>query len=105
MTRATPTGAAHLFRRVALPLGCYYAVTLVLPLANGAAQSGAAFVHHALAVLVVPPILIGVACAIRKVFLIWARPSAGLRAHEDVPRARQVPQPAPRSCAAVAEAR
>src|SRR5207244_2505360 len=32
----------------ALPLACYYAVTLVLPLANGAAQAGAPFAGHAL---------------------------------------------------------
>jgi hypothetical protein len=46
------------FRRAALPLGWYYAITLALPLANGATQAGAAFVDHALIVLVVPPILI-----------------------------------------------
>jgi hypothetical protein len=46
------------FRRATLPLGWYYAVTLALPLANGATQAGAAFVDHALVVLVVPPILI-----------------------------------------------
>ena len=65
MTRGIPTGAAQLFRRAALPLGWYYIVTLVLPLANGAAQSGAAFTNHALAVLIVPPILIVLACVIR----------------------------------------
>jgi hypothetical protein len=52
------------FRRAALPLACYYAVTLVLPLANGAAQAGSVFVAHALVVLVVPPIMIGLACAL-----------------------------------------
>jgi hypothetical protein len=58
---------SDLFRRAALPLGWYYVVTLALPLANGAAESGAAFGNHALAVLVVPPILIVCACALRKV--------------------------------------
>ena len=53
-----------MIRRAALPLAWYYVVTLALPLANGAAESGAAFLHHALAVLVVPPILIVLACAI-----------------------------------------
>jgi hypothetical protein len=52
---------AHAFRRTALPLASYYAVTLAVPLANGAAQSGA-FVEHALAVLVVPPVAIILAC-------------------------------------------
>lgn len=60
------------FRRLALPLGCYYAVTLGLPLANGAAQSGAAFVNHAVFVLVVPPILIVLLCAIQTAALRFA---------------------------------
>jgi hypothetical protein len=51
-------------RRAVLPLGCYYAVTLALPLANGAADAGSAFVRHALVVLVLPPLLIAAACAI-----------------------------------------
>ena len=35
-----------------VPLGAYLAITLVLPLANGAAaRRGAAFWHHALVVL------------------------------------------------------
>jgi hypothetical protein len=45
------------FRRMALPLVSYYAVTLVLPLGNGAARSDG-FVQHAVAVLAVPPIAI-----------------------------------------------
>jgi hypothetical protein len=49
--------AAHAFRRAALPLASYYAVTLALPVANGAAPSSA-FMEHALVVLVVPPIAI-----------------------------------------------
>ncbi len=65
MMRGTSTGVAQWFRRAALPLGCYYGVAIALPLANGAAQAGAVFVHHALAVLVVPPILIVLAWAIR----------------------------------------
>jgi hypothetical protein len=43
---------------MALPLSAYYAVTLALPLANGAGRAGAAFVDHALIVLVIPPALI-----------------------------------------------
>ena len=53
------------FRRAAPPLASYYAVTLALPLANGAAWPGTAFVEHALVVLVVPPFLIVVACMTR----------------------------------------
>jgi hypothetical protein len=51
------------FRRTAVPLCCYYAVTLGLPLANGAARVGVAFVEHALVVLVIPPVLIALTCA------------------------------------------
>ena len=61
-TCAIRTAIAGAFRRVALPLACYYAVTIVLPLANGAGQAGSAFVEHALLVLVVPPVLIVLAC-------------------------------------------
>ena len=60
------------FRHAALPLGWYYLVTLGLPLANGAAQSGAAFARHALVVLIVPPILIGCACALHKMAHVFA---------------------------------
>jgi hypothetical protein len=59
----TPIGRA--FRRMALPLASYYVVTLALPLTNGAARSGAAFARHALFVLVVPPILIVLVCAVQ----------------------------------------
>jgi hypothetical protein len=52
------------FRRTALPLMSYYAITLAVPLANGAAQSDAAFVKHAITVLVVPPLAIVVACLV-----------------------------------------
>ena len=51
------------FRRAALPLVSYYAVTLAVPLANGAA-SGAAFVTHAIPVLVVPAVAIVLACGV-----------------------------------------
>ena len=47
-----------------MPLASYYAVTLAVPLANGAARSGAIFLEHALVVLVVPPIAIVLACAV-----------------------------------------
>ena len=63
MSRAPWPRIAHAFRRVALPLASYYVVTLALPLANGAALSGA-FMEHALVVLVVPPIAVMLACAV-----------------------------------------
>jgi hypothetical protein len=66
MTRSTRPTLAGAFRRVALPLGAYYAVTLALPIANGAAQSGMVFVKHALVVLVAPPVLIALAWAVHR---------------------------------------
>jgi len=57
------TTIVRAFRRAAVPLVSYYVVTLGLPLANGAAGAGAPFARHALAVLVVPPILIALGCA------------------------------------------
>jgi hypothetical protein len=54
---------AHAFHRTALPLLSYYAVTIAVPLANGAAQSGAAFTEHALVVLLVPLVVIVFVCA------------------------------------------
>jgi cation transport ATPase len=63
MSRVPWARVAHAFRRVALPLASYYAVTLALPLANGAALSRA-FMEHALVVLIVPPVAIILACAV-----------------------------------------
>ena len=72
VTPAARPSLAHAFRRAALPLASYYAVTLALPLANGAAQSGDVFVNHALVVLVVPPILILGVWTIQRAALIVA---------------------------------
>jgi exosortase K len=55
------------FRHLALPLACYYAITLAVPLANGAAQAGDAFLMHALVVLLVPLVLIGVVYAMLRI--------------------------------------
>lgn len=55
------------FRRVATPLMWYYAVTLALPLANGAGQAGALFVEHALVVLLFPLGLVVIVGLIRGV--------------------------------------
>jgi hypothetical protein len=62
ISRTLSTTVARAFRRMALPLSAYYAVTLAAPLANGAARSGSVFVDHALIVLVIPPALIVLAC-------------------------------------------
>ena len=51
------------FHRAALPLVSYYAITLGVPLANGASLLDAAFVKHAATVAVVPPIAIVLPCA------------------------------------------
>ena len=66
MSCAPQAAIVTAFRRVALPLGWYYAVAVGLPLANGAAQAGAAFTEHALIVVVVPLILIVFVCATRE---------------------------------------
>lgn len=63
MNRALWTAVARALRRAALPLAAYYTVTLAVPLANGAARSGAAFIEHALVVLVVPAAMIVLVCA------------------------------------------
>lgn len=65
-------GIGAAFRRTALPLASYYAVTLALPLANGAAESGA-FVGHALVVLVVPPVVIVLAWAVHTIAHAFVR--------------------------------
>jgi hypothetical protein len=73
MTGGTRPTLARAFRRAALPLGSYYAVTLALPIANGAAQSGTAFVKHAVVVLVLPPVLIALAHAVHRAAQVLAR--------------------------------
>lgn len=88
MNRGPLTRIARAFRRAALPLAAYYAVTLAVPLANGAARSGA-FVQHALAVLVVPLVAIMLAGAVHALLQTIARgpsprrqPSIQLREEE-----------------------
>jgi exosortase K len=67
--QGTPAPMNHLLRRVTVPLAAYYAVTLGVPLANGAARSGAHFVDHALVVIVVPLLVLALACAVHKTVL------------------------------------
>ena len=68
MNRTWLSALARGFRRTALPLACYYAVTLAAPLANGAARADA-FVPHAVVVLLVPPALIVFASTIHTMFV------------------------------------
>jgi len=75
LIRALLTQVAAAFRRTALPLASYYAVTLAVPLANGAARSGDAFVEHALVVLIVPPIGIVLASTVH--LMVRAATNAG----------------------------
>ena len=72
MKRCLRMTVAHAFRRTALPLVSYYAITLAVPLANGAAQSGA-FVGHALVVLIVPPVAIVLVCVVHASARAFAR--------------------------------
>ncbi len=64
------TRLARAYRRTFVPLAAYYAVTLVLPIANGAAESGAAFAQHAIVVLVVPLAAIAIVSAVHAVCAI-----------------------------------
>ena len=48
-------------RKLLLPLFVYYAVTLGIPLANGAFRKESGFIEHALFVLITPILLIGLA--------------------------------------------
>ena len=73
------TSVGHAFRRTALPLAAYYCVTLALPLANGAARAGAAFVQHAVVVLAIPPIVILLTCAIHAVVQVATRSTQPFR--------------------------
>lgn len=67
MSRALWTHGTRAFRRAALPLASYYAVTLAVPLANGAARSSEAFVEHALTVSIVPLIAIAFAYTVNTI--------------------------------------
>lgn len=76
---------ARAFRRTALPLGWYYAVTIALPLANGAAGAGTDFVGHALVVAVVPPLLIVITCTMYETARLLAIAWRSALKHERLP--------------------
>ncbi len=71
------------YRHAAIPLTAYYTVTVAMPVANGAARSGTAFVDHALVVLVIPLVLVGVCAAIRT---IWTRAVSACQSRRTRPR-------------------
>jgi hypothetical protein len=82
------------FRRLVVPLASYYAVTLALPVANGAARADA-FVDHALVVLVVPPIIVLLACAGRAALSCYPRRvSLPVRRAANLLHARRAQRPA-----------
>jgi exosortase K len=60
-------GLLHQFdhRPPIIPLAAYYVVTLAVPIANGSA-AGAGFMKHALIVLIVPVVMIGMLYALRR---------------------------------------
>ena len=64
MSKTFVTTYANTLRRLALPLAAYYAITLAVPLANGAASSDTAFLKHAVVVLVVPLGTLGLGCVV-----------------------------------------
>lgn len=79
------------FQRALVPLAAYYAVTLALPVANGAARSGTAFLKHALVVLVVPLVAVAIGGAVHAVCVrCLARRRAPLSASHT--RASRAPQ-------------
>jgi hypothetical protein len=70
---------ARNFRRASVPLAAYYAVTLVLPLANGAARSGTAFVKHAFVVILIPLLAVALGAAMHAIYARCRR--VGIGAH------------------------
>ena len=58
---------ARAYRRALVPLAAYYAVTLGLPIVNGAARSGTPFFKHAIVVLLVPLAAIALGSAVHTV--------------------------------------
>ena len=69
--------------RYALPLGCYYVVTLGIPLVNGASLTNEAFVRHAAIVLLVPLVLMLIVWAMWRFVSLYPRRnvSAGSSPH------------------------
>ena len=93
MTGPFRRSVVHAFGRTALPLAAYYGVTLALPLANGASRSGPAFVQHAAVVLLVPPILVLLICAIQAMVQVaagFARSSSSSPPTSSISRAQDV---------------
>lgn len=64
--RLYPEKAPGLLRRSIWPLTAYYAVTLGIPLLNGAFQQGNGFWRHSLFVLLTPILIIAIISGLRK---------------------------------------
>jgi hypothetical protein len=79
ITRAIGPAVARTFRHAALPLAWYYAVTLALPIANGAARGGMAFVEHGAVVLALPIVIVLACATIRSAILTACLASALLQ--------------------------
>jgi exosortase K len=60
-------------RSIATPLVCYYAITIAIPLANGALDNRAAFTEHASFVLILPLALLAAGAAGRQLLSLRAR--------------------------------
>ena len=101
MTRTLWPGVVQVFRHAILPLAWYYAVTLAMPLANGAARAGVVFAQHALVVLVVPPAVIVLVCAVYEAAKLLRPEASGpyQPVEYDEPSARAKPSTASRGIA------
>jgi hypothetical protein len=66
---------ARAYRRMLVPLAAYYAVTLALPIANGAARSGTTFLKHALVVLLVPLLPVAFGSAMHAIYVRCRAPA------------------------------
>jgi hypothetical protein len=61
-------------RRAGFPLLSYYLMTVLVPLANGAGNTGKAFVEHVAVVVLIPPTLVLATAFVRHV---WRRCERG----------------------------
>jgi exosortase K len=66
-------------RRYLLPLGVYYAVTLGIPIANGAYRQGSEFWRHSLFVVLAPVVLIAIVQILRNTLTGKSPANAGSR--------------------------
>jgi exosortase K len=89
----------------ALPLGCYYLVTLGVPVVNGASLTNEAFLTHALIVLLVPLALMLLVWATRRLVSLYPRRSVSAGSSPHARRAGNHAAAAATSASAPAPAR